>query len=847
MVEKAVENDIAVLAITNHNDVSSVSVFRQVATKRGITIFPGFELVSQEGIHILCLYDHETGEDQLERYLGEFGIRQPGVSVELATKSFTEALAVVREQGGLSIAAHVTNAKGLFKMLSGKSRIKAWQSPDLSAIQIPGAVSQLPQDILPIVQNQNPDYRRRHAAGENLAVAVVNARDVTEPADLDNPVASCWIKMSEITIEGLRQAFLDPDSRIRLDSDPKPKEHAEILSLTWESGFLDGVTIHFNPNLNVLVGGRGAGKSTVIESLRYALAQEPSGDDSGKTHDGIVRDVLRPATKLSLRVRTLRPAPREYLIERTVPNPPTVREESGQLSHLQPMDILPQVEIFGQHEIAEVTRSPEKRTLLLNRFMEPDKSLVRRKAGVRRSLELTRRLIQEALFELQHVDQQLTTLPVLEEKLAQYQEAGLEDRLQEQSLLVREESVMDSIPERVQPFGEALDLLWQELPINLTFLSEKALAELPGRLILAEAVPVLQELDRNLEQIAIQLAEALGRADKGLAPVRENWEDRKQAVEVEYQRILRDLHTAAVDGADFIRLRGDIERLQPLQQHRTLLEKQLREQEDRRFALLTEWEDIKAAEFRLLDRAASYVSRQLRNRVTIKVTAARERESLCETLKEEIGGRLSETLDRIRQLPYLSLPEFVQCCRDGADKLRQTYSIPLAQAERLAKGTAETLMKLEELELLPATEIQLNTAATGEPPVWQALDRLSTGQKATAVLLLLMLESEVPLIIDQPEDDLDNRFITDGVVPGIRQAKRQRQFIFATHNANIPVLGDAELILGLTPSGEAYLGNAEIRPEHAGSIDAGPVRELVEEILEGGKEAFETRRLKYGF
>ena len=349
------------------------------------------------------------------------------------------------------------------------------------------------------------------------------------------------------------------------------------------------------------------------------------------------------------------------------------REEVVRLGkEIYKRDILPQVEIFGQHEIAEVTRSPEKRTLLLNRFMEPDKSLVRRKAGVRRSLELTRRLIQEALFELQHVDQQLTTLPVLEEKLAQYQEAGLEDRLQEQSLLVREESVMDSIPERVQPFGEALDLLWQELPINLTFLSEKALAELPGRLILAEAVPVLQELDRNLEQIAIQLAEALGRADKGLAPVRENWEDRKQAVEVEYQRILRDLHTAAVDGADFIRLRGDIERLQPLQQHRTLLEKQLREQEDRRFALLTEWEDIKAAEFRLLDRAASYVSRQLRNRVTIKVTAARERESLCETLKEEIGGRLSETLDRIRQLPYLSLPEFVQCCRDGADKLRQT-------------------------------------------------------------------------------------------------------------------------------------------------------------------------------
>ena len=104
------------------------------------------------------------------------------------------------------------------------------------------------------------------------------------------------------------------------------------------------------------------------------------------------------------------------------------------------------------------------------------------------------------------------------------------------------------------------------------------------------------------------------------------------------------------------------------------------------------------------------------------------------------------------------------------------------------------------------------------------------------------------MIVDQPEDDLDNRFITDGVVPRMREEKRRRQFIFSTHNANIPVLGDAELILGLTASGDVDgVGSAEIKPEHVGSIDSRQVRELVEEILEGGKDAFETRRLKYGF
>jgi hypothetical protein len=156
-------------------------------------------------------------------------------------------------------------------------------------------------------------------------------------------------------------------------------------------------------------------------------------------------------------------------------------------------------------------------------------------------------------------------------------------------------------------------------------------------------------------------------------------------------------------------------------------------------------------------------------------------------------------------------------------------------------------MAMEELDLPSTTRIELNVAGEGQPITWQALEDLSTGQKATAVLLLLLLESEAPLVVDQPEDDLDNRFITEGIVPKMREEKRRRQFIFATHNANIPVLGDAELIVGLRAAGEAGEGKAEIPSEHMGSIDARPVRELVEEVLEGGKEAFETRRLKYGF
>jgi hypothetical protein len=185
-------------------------------------------------------------------------------------------------------------------------------------------------------------------------------------------------------MEGLRQAFLDPGSRIRLNpkaGDLEPELHAELVALAWEGGFLDGVAIHFNPNLNVLVGGRGTGKSTVIESIRTVLGLEPIGDDARKAHEGILRDVLRNGTKISLLVRVHRPAVREYRIERTLPNPPLVREEGGEISDLTPVDILPRVEVYGQHEISELTKSREKLTRLLDRFVERDASLDRQKAS----------------------------------------------------------------------------------------------------------------------------------------------------------------------------------------------------------------------------------------------------------------------------------------------------------------------------------------------------------------------------------------------------------------------------------------------------------------------------------
>ena len=486
IVNKALDLGIEVLAVTDHNSVSGVAAFRAAASNWPIHILPGFELSSNEGVHILCLYPPETSDDRLGRYLGEFGIRDVSPSPSLADKGLSEVFSVVRSQGGITIAAHVTNDRGLFKVLKGQARIRAWQDENLLAIQIPGVIEDLPPEFRPIVENRNAQYRRAYAPEDGLAVAVLNAGDVVDADGLDDPSASCWIKMDEVGVEGLRQAFLDPGSRVRLnprDGEFELEDHMELLELGWEGGFLDGVTIDLNPNLNVLIGGRGTGKSTVVESIRSVLGLEPVGDDARKAHEGIVRQVLRSGTKISLRVRVHRPGVREYRIERTIPNPPLVREDTGGVSHLAPMDVLPRVEVYGQHEVSELSKSPEKLTRLLDRFVERDESLASRKVSLRRELEKNRRALCDSRAEIASIEEHLAALPSLEETLQRFQEVGLEERLKEQSLLVREERVLDSVPERFSPFRQALETLDRELPIDRAFLSEKALHDLPASVL----------------------------------------------------------------------------------------------------------------------------------------------------------------------------------------------------------------------------------------------------------------------------------------------------------------------------------------------------------------------------
>lgn len=842
IVAACLEHEVEAIAVTDHFRISSSEGLASAARAAGIVVFPGFEAVSKEGAHFLCLFDPARPHRQIERIIGDCGIHDDHTDSPVGKLDAAELLDAARDWGAVLVAAHATSQHGgLLRTLSGQPLVRVWRSPNLHAIAIPGPVDGLELSDRAIVLCEG-EYARAHP------IAVLNARDVCSPKDVGGAGAWSWIKMTEVTIDGLRQAVLDPPSRVRLPSDPVPDDHTELVAMAWEGRFLDGVKIHFSENLNVLIGGRGAGKSTIVESLRYVLGLEPLGDEARRLHEGIVRNVLQSGTRISLLACTRRPGESWYVIQRTVPNPPVVKDGNGEVVDVQPLEILRGVEIFGQHEISELTNNEERLTRLLDRFVEQDDSLERRKASTGRDLARTRRQLVDAHNDLEGVSERLEALPALEDTLGRYRAAGFGERLSEQSLLVREERVLMTADERRAEVHETLDAFERELTVDLAFVSERSLEGLPAKEMLASLRESLTAFNESLAGAAGSLRSGAAELERAIANVRSEWSAREREVTAAYEKILRDLQKERVDGDEFIRLRRRIEELQPMREREQSVRRSIDGLQQRRRNLLAEWEDLRTREFQRLERAARRVSKALEQRVRVNPRISGDRTSLVALLKQRIGGRLSETVEVLGTEANLSLRELTATARDGGGALAERYGLAPSQAKRLAEAPPEVLMEIEELDLPPSTQIELNVAADGEPATWQPLSDLSTGQKATAVLLLLLHECSAPLVVDQPEDDLDNRFITEGIVPRLREEKRKRQFVFSTHNANIPVLGDAELILGLRARGEGGdRGHVEIPGEHVGSIDSEQVRELVEELLEGGREAFETRRRKYGF
>lgn len=237
---------------------------------------------------------------------------------------------------------------------------------------------------------------------------------------------------------------------------------------------------------------------------------------------------------------------------------------------------------------------------------------------------------------------------------------------------------------------------------------------------------------------------------------------------------------------------------------------------------------------------------RLQERLSTELTGTRVRgtaiEVLCKNIVES-ADPVTEWTEIARELESLDIIE--------AD---EDDDVTVPGCPRLVKaGVTQNDLERIARKLKPTTWLELSLTQLDDVPEFEyqrrendyiAFASASAGQQATALLQVLLNQDGPPLVIDQPEDDLDNQVIFD-IVEQLWSARSRRQIIVSSHNANLVVNGDADLVVccDYRRSGDHSGGQMKCR----GAIDIEQIREEIKRVMEGGERAFQLRRAKYGF
>lgn len=819
ILEKCRENHIDVVGLANHGNVDDSEKLRKKLGDNGVVVFPGFEIMSAEKIHMVCLFPETCTASELNRYLGSMGLGMAINGNETSTKTCLDIADMVEKAGGFWYAAHITGDNGILKL--GKLNT-VWQSEKLVAAQIPDSKENVDSNYKNIISNKDPQYKR-----EKLP-AYINACDIDKPEDLDKESATTLIKMSELTFANFVIAFKDPDSRIRLNSELEKGYQSSICALNVFGGYLDGLTIEFSDNLNAVIGGRGTGKSTIINLIRYALDLLPKDKIRRKEFDEMLENNLGTSARVELSIRSNSRFGESFKVIRRYKANPTIEDMNGKVSNLSVKDILPGIEIYGQNEIMDVVRSPEQITQIVRRLFQKETTLEQKIEETYTALQKNSKELDTLEEQSASEEQETADLPALKERLEYYKSAGLDGKLSLITQLTNEKSEFEAVsrklPRQIQKLSEV------NFPVD-------------GQLKNTVLVDFITAYNKRIEEINKLQEDLLSWSTDQFNQIRSAWESTLNEKDDEIRNSLSMISgiqdkTGAEIVEDYTALLKKINGAEPIQHQIEQRKKEVARLKQERKTLVEAcqkcWDEYAASVNKQLKKLNK---KKLNGVVEIDVRYRQQKDSLLQRLKA-IDGVGEKAVTGIDQYDGLDVFVFAEDVRSGADTIKSKYSLTAGMAEKIVQGlTEKDLREIEEMRLEDLFVIKLFVNGR-----FKEMGNLSKGQQCTAILHILLLENKDSLIVDQPEDNLDNSFITDTLVTAIRDNKIHRQYIFATHNANIPVFGDAELIVAM----DETEGHGHICEGGIGSVDSQMVKEHVVRILEGGEAAFKMREEKYG-
>ncbi|KGI01500.1 TrlF family AAA-like ATPase [Oenococcus oeni] len=821
LVRECKENEIKIIGLADHESITSSEKLRTALENNGILVFPGFEITSSEHIHIICLFSDETSSDKLKSNLN-YLMNNPSATLGTAPSknSFSTIMNLVcNELQGFAFAAHITGDNGILKR--GQTS-DAWKSKDFRVAQIPAGIDQIDPRYKNIIKNTEGAYKREPS------IIFINAKDIEKPNDLKDESASFRVKMSKVSFSSFKMAFSDPQSRIILNSEYSKGYPTYINSIKVTGGYLDGLSIDLSKSLNTLIGGRGTGKSTLISLIRYALDDEPSDNANRKDFNEIIRSNMGVSGVVTLGVKSSEQLDQSYTVKRRFKQDPVILDQHGSVVNLKVKDIIPNIEIYGQNEIMSIVGNSDRKREVVDRLIKVSKDTIVKIKNCNQAISSNSDKIQKLLEKQDSNAEKLTELPKIESQYETLTKQGITDKLKSFTPFVTQQATFDSLKSNISSYEISLPKMTgtDELSslhvkaVNNKITEFNAFLKAEEDKINSKARDVCLFYQSEFQNWTIKKDEANSKIKEVIESLPDFHDRNSQEIATLYQEVIQQKA-----------------QLEPLKSKQTTISKKLYELRQDRLNLI---EDYKSALDKKNNSTEKQIKKlnkyQLRGKLRLEIQPQGNIRKLLDYLGE-LKGIGDAKLKGIGDQTTVDVFTFTNNIRTGdVVKLMNTYNLTKVTAEILIRLTESQLLEIENIRLTDIAKIQLFVGGK-----FKDIESLSKGQQCTAILDIIMLDNKDPLIVDQPEDNLDNSFITNNLVDGIRHNKNSRQYIFATHNANIPVFGDAELIAPL----HEVDGQGEVENSGVGSIDDENVKKNVINILEGGAKAFKMRESKY--
>jgi predicted ATPase len=813
--------------ITNHNKfvTDEFKALRKRARKEEIFLLPGVELSvadGSNGIHTLIVFSEqwlENGHDYINQFINvAFEGKVPAEYEHENGRSSLDLITTIKKLEGYHrdffiVFAHVEQSSGLWRMMDG-GRLKEL-----------GANPYFRNYTLGFQKVRGRDQREKvqHWLGDGYP-AEVEGSDCKSIEDIGKGEKG-FIKLGAFSFDALKFALVDKENRVSVE--PKSYTHSHIESVRFTGGTLSGQTLHFSPELNALIGIRGSGKSSVLEVIRYAL-DIPFGEKSGDTKykRKLVEFTLGSGGKVE--IDAVDRYGQRYTVRRVI------NEMNSEVligEKLQPGISIRETVIhkpiyFGQKDLSSSGKGFEKDLV--------DKLLGAKLDGLRRSISVQKVKVGEAVDRLSKMDsveellnEQRTIKQNTEHRLQFYSEHGVEEKLQQRldfdadiRMVKKGVEIADGVVASLE--GVLAD--HEDEVKNFLGYRSKQSQPLFDRFYAdyGEFVRVVELVKSEVGKLNSRKV-ALSLHQDELDSTRKGMVEAFAEIERKLSDELKSSGSQNISSTEFLALK---KRLSSATQLIAELSKQGTQKKSLDESLLRELSQLNALwhqEFELIKAELDKVGA---SGGALSITSAYkgDKQVFLQFMKDVFKG------SGIREATYQSVvdryPDFAAIYNNLDDAKTYFGSNPQVMEELLLKN----------LKMLLSYQVpnQFTIMYRGK-----ALQHHSLGQRASALILFVLNQQENDLImIDQPEDDLDNQTIYEDVIKLIQRIKPSVQFIFATHNPNIPVLGDAEQVHACSFMDDQV-------SVVTGSVDDAVTQSTIVNIMEGGQEAFNRRKEIY--